>query len=113
MRPLVRATLRVSTRKSVVLPAPEAPITASRSPGSTSIVTSSSAGALLKRTVTSSRAILPSGFSLLRGEEIKFPRLLFDVVVVFSLYSLVALGAQEVEKRRVFYIEEGFGDLLL
>src|SRR3712207_6085627 len=110
--PLLNATLRVSVRKSVDLPAPEAPMTASLSLGLASIVTPSSAGVPPNRTVTPSRASPPSGFSLLRVEEIKLPRLLFNVIVVFGLDPRVALGAQKVEEYRVLHTEEGLGDLL-
>src|SRR5215218_8984320 len=110
--PLLRATLRVRVRKRVDLPAPEAPMTASRSPGSTMMETSSSAGTSPKRTVTPSRASLPSDSCLLYGEEIKFTCPLFHVIVVFRFDSLIALGAQEVEKPRVVNVEEGLGNLL-
>src|SRR3712207_5314937 len=109
--PLLNATLRVSVRKSVDLPDPEAPIMASLSLGFASIETPSSAGVPPNRTVTPSRASTPSGFSLSRVEEIKFPRLLFNVIVVFGLDPRVALGAQKVEEYRVFHTEEGLGDL--
>src|SRR5918997_488324 len=110
--PLLNATFLVSVRKSVDLPDPEAPIMASLSLCFASIVTPSSAGVPPNRTVTPSRASPPSGISLLRVEEIKLPRLLFNVIVVFGLDPRVALGAQKVEEYRVFHTEEGLGDLL-
>src|SRR5918998_1327474 len=86
-------------------------MTASRSPGSTTMETSSSADTPPKRTVTPSKPSLPSDSCLLYGEEIKFTCPLFHVVVVCRFNPLVALGAQEVEKRRLVYVEKGLGDL--
>ena len=105
--PPSRVVFRVNARKTVDLPAPDAPMTARRSPGFASKETPSSAGVLPKRTLTSSRASPPSGLPSLGCEEAKFPRPLFDVVVVFGFDPLVALGTQEVEECRVFYVEEG------
>src|SRR3712207_5021685 len=110
--PPVRATVRVSALKSVDLPAPEAPMIASRSPGSTARLTSSSASVSPKRTVTSARESRKGDPSLLRGEEIKVPCLLFDVVIVLGFDPLVTVGAEQVKERRVFYIEVGLSDLL-
>src|SRR5215212_4285469 len=87
-------------------------MTASRSPGSTMMETSSSAGTSPKRTVTPSRASLPSGSCLPYGEETEFTCPLIHVIVVVGFDPLVALGAQEVEKSRIVYVEKGLGDLL-
>src|SRR5215210_4213595 len=111
--PLPRGTPLVSTRKSVVLPAPEAPMTASLSPGSTASVTPSRAAVPRNETATSSRANSRAAGCLLCCEEVKFPRLLFHVVVVRGIDLLVAFRAQKVEERRVVYVEEGLDDLLL
>src|SRR3712207_6535469 len=93
--PPVRVTVRVSALKSVDLPAPEAPMTASRPPGSTSRVISSSADVSPKRTVTPVRESQEGDSSLLlRCEEIKLGRLFFYVVVVFGPYPLVAVGTE-------------------
>src|SRR5829696_4373667 len=87
-------------------------MTASRSPGSTMMETSSSASTSPKRTVTPSRTSLPSGSCLPYGEEIEFTCPLIHVIVVVGFDPLVALGAQEVEKSRIVYVEKGLGDLL-
>src|ERR671917_1059837 len=111
--PLIRATVRVRALKSVDLPAPEAPMTATLSSGSTSRFRLSSASVSPKQTVTPARESREGDSSLLLcGEEVKLGRLFFDVVVIFGLDPLVTVGAQEVQKRRVVYVEEGLRDLL-
>ncbi len=111
-RPLARITLRVSARKSVDLPAPEAPITASCSPASIWSVTSLRAATPSKPTEMSSSRTLLKPLLLFR-DEVELTGLLFHVVVVAGLDLLIVLGPEQIQKFGVLYAEERVGECLL